>query len=256
MSRAALLTTPRIDIYRQPDACRAPHGSGCLVCGAALTYLASPRADACHYCGRTVVADARCAEGHFVCDACHASDAVEVITQVCMHSRERDAVALMHAIRSHPRFGMHGPEHHALVPAVILVALRNAGQAVAEEQILTAIQRGQSIPGGACAFLGACGAAVGVGIAVSVLLEATPYAGRKRQCAQRATHRALERIASFEAPRCCQRDSWLALQEASRFLGENLGMTLRVDHGSTCDQSSRNKECIQDRCPLWSRGDS
>lgn len=268
-----LLKAPRIDIIRQPaepklgQACACflepennqqetsqeggTHKHGCLVCGAGITYLEAPVDMACHYCGRFKSTNALCSRGHFVCDRCHGADAVEVITQMCLYGQERDAVALMQSIRAHPRFGMHGPEHHALVPAVILAALRNAGHVVPEERILTAIQRGQSIPGGACAFLGACGAAVGAGIAVSLLLEATPYDGRKRQAAQQATQRALERIASFEAPRCCQRDAWLALQETSCFLRERLGITLRAEHRLLCGQASSNLECIGDRCPLW-----
>lgn len=259
-----MVAPPRLDLYRQPSggpacACEVPSEqepftAGCLVCGAELAYHAAPQDCTCHYCGQILPANARCARGHFVCDRCHSAGPAEIITRICLHGRERDAVALMQAIRTHPRFGMHGPEHHLLVPAVILAALRNAGQAVPDEGIRTALQRGKSVPGGACAFLGACGAAIGAGIAVSVLLEATPYNGRKRHLAQQVTQRALERIASFEAPRCCQRDSWLALQEASRYLEEVLGMTLEVDHTIACDQMSRNKECIQDRCPLWSRG--
>lgn len=273
LHRTVLLTTPQIEIYRQPDGARSEpacagspdpdgdhqavpaggglHKSGCMVCGADITYAEATRASACHYCGRLISSNAQCVHGHFVCDRCHGANAVEVVTQICLQSGERDAVALMQSIRAHPRFGMHGPEHHALVPAVILAALRNDGQVVPDDRILAAIQRGQSIPGGACAFLGTCGAAIGVGIAVSILLGASPYDGRKRQTAQQATRRALERIASLDAPRCCQRDSWLALQEASGFLRECLGLYLIVNQVIQCEQIARNKECIQDRCPLW-----
>ena len=164
---------------------RKGHRSGCMVCGAELIYLAIPSECVCHFCGRPGPANARCARGHFICDCCHSSDPAKVIEQVCVHSREQDAVSLMQSIRTHPHFGVHGPEHHALVPAVILAALRNQGQAIPDEGIHTAIQRGKVVAGGACAFMGACGAAIGVGIAVSVLLEATPYEGRKRQLASR-----------------------------------------------------------------------
>lgn len=230
---------------------RPPRRSGCLVCGAELIYLTVPVKAVCQCCGVLESANARCTQGHFVCDRCHGEEPGEIIMRVCLESREHDAVALMQSIRAHPRFGMHGPEHHALVPAVILAALRNAGWRIPDASIQDAVRRGQSVPGGACAFMGACGAAVGVGIAISVLLEATPYEGRKRQLAQQATQRALERIASLEAPRCCQRDAWLALQEASRFLQEILGKSLMVDHPIDCRQLVRNKECIQARCPLW-----
>lgn len=230
--------------------CESIHKSGCMVCGKDLIYLDADQDLSCSFCGRIIPANAQCAEGHFVCDNCHRADAVEIITQVCLHSRESDAVALMQAIRSHPRFRIHGPEHHSLVPAVILTALRNGGNAITDEQITTAIQRGQTIAGGACAFLGACGAAIGVGIAMSVLLGANPYDGNKRQAVQRATQKILGDIAFYNAPRCCQRDSWLALQGASRLL-EEMGKTLPVNRPIACEQYPENKECIHEQCPLW-----
>lgn len=210
--------------------------SGCMVCGAELIYHETDRNHPCHYCGRVIPVNARCSNGHFVCDACHSTDAVEIIKQVCLHSREPDTAALMQTVRSHPHFRIHGPEHHSLVPAVILTALRNAGNPISDEQIMTAIQRGQTVSGGACAFLGACGAAIGVGIAVSILLGANPYDGDKRQTVQRVTQTVLGDIASYSAPRCCQRDSWLALQAASRILWQ-MGMELPSNQPISCEQS-------------------
>ncbi len=231
------------------------HPSRCMVCGADLIYLENNQDLQCHYCERVLAASCRCANGHFVCDDCHRADAVDIIRSVCLQSSESDPVALMRTIRSHSSFHIHGPEHHVLVPAVILTALKNSGHRVAEHQIITAIQRGQTINGGACAFLGACGAAIGVGIAISLLIGATPYDGVKRQTVQRVTQKILGRIASYKAPRCCQRDSWLALKEASKQIEALTGETLMVNRFK-CGQMSENKECIQDQCPLWGGGES
>ena len=227
-----------------------PHKGGCMVCSADLVYLETNRDTRCHYCGRILPANAMCTMGHFVCDKCHGADAVEIVRQVCLNNREAEATVLMQAIRSHSRFRIHGPEHHFMVPAVILAALRNSGNSVSDEQIMTAIQRGQTIAGGACAFLGACGAAIGVGIAVSVLSGANPYDGKLRQKVQQATLSILDDIASYDAPRCCQRDSWLALQGAAQILKE-MNMTLKLGNKITCSQYKENKECIHDACPLW-----
>ncbi len=227
------------------------HRAGCMVCGEELLYLETDETMSCHYCGETLPANARCSAGHFVCDRCHSSDAVEIIERVCLGSREKDAVALMQSVRSHPQFRIHGPEHHALVPAAILAALRNAGYGVSDEQIRTGIQRGQTVAGGACAFLGACGAALGAGIAFSVLMGANPYHGDRRQAVQQMTGIVLGKISSYRAPRCCQRDSWLALRAASKLLREDLDFELTVDHVITCEQFQENRECIHGQCPLW-----
>jgi hypothetical protein len=121
------------------------------------------------------------------------------------------------------------------------------------DQVITGIERGQTIAGGACAFLGICGAAVGVGIAFSVLTEATPYDGDKRQAVQRMTQKVLGEIAAYNAPRCCQRDCWIALQEASKLLKEAYGKTM-IAGPIACDQYKENKECIHHLCPLWPGG--
>jgi hypothetical protein len=192
--------------------------SGCMVCGAPLIYYWKNKESTCYYCGQVLQANAGCPAGHFVCDHCHSADAVEIIKNVCLNSKKSDMVELMQTIRSHPLFYMHGPEHHSMVPAVILTALKNSGYPVSNEEINTAIERGKTVCGGACAFLGACGAAIGAGIAVSLVLKADPYDGEKRQAVQQATQSVLAKIASYKAPRCCQRDSWLAFKEMARKL--------------------------------------
>ena len=234
-----------------PPPAPTAYRNGCMVCGAELIYSKTLRSKTCHYCQQVKLSDALCTKGHFVCDACHSRDAVEIIKQVCLNTRERDAVCLMQTIRSHPHFGLHGPEHHSLVPAVILTALRNSGDDISDDQILSGIRRGQTVVGGACAFLGVCGAAIGVGIAFSILLEADPYKADERQTVQQVTRKVLGKISSYNASRCCQRDVWLALEEASRLLKEVMGKTLVVEKKIVCRQFSKNKECIGDQCPLW-----
>ena len=227
--------------------------SGCAVCGLPLIYFWKNKESACFFCGQVLQANAGCPNGHFVCDQCHSADAIEIIKNVCLRSRQTAMVGLMQTIRSHPLFRIHGPEHHSMVPAVILTALRNSGYPISDEEIHTAIERGKTVSGGACAFLGACGAAIGVGIAVSVVLKASPYDGDKRQIVQQVTQAVLGRIASYKAPRCCQRDSWLALKEASPLIQEYTGKSLPVN-SFACDQFPQNKECIHEQCPLWSSG--
>jgi MoaA/NifB/PqqE/SkfB family radical SAM enzyme/ubiquinone/menaquinone biosynthesis C-methylase UbiE len=246
----ACFTAPNQETEPVPDA-REPHLSGCMVCGGDLVYFDTNRNLACHYCGKQAAANARCTLGHFVCDACHSATAVEVLKQVCLKSEEEDALALMQHIRSHPSFPIHGPEHHAMVPAVILTALRNSGVSVTDDQISTAIERGRTIAGGACAFFGACGAALGAGIAISLITGATPLDGEKRRFIQQVTRSVLKEIAAYDAARCCQRDSWLAIRALSKLLAEKMGITLTAVAPIACSQFKGNRECIHQECPLW-----
>jgi len=202
--------------------------SGCMVCGSELVVKEGTEKVVCHYCGEPYVTHITCEKGHYVCDSCHSSESVRLITSICRESRERDAALLMQAIRSHKSFPVHGPEHHILVPAVILTALRNNGEDITEEQIMTAVQRGRTVPGGSCGFMGVCGAATGAGIAYSILTGASPYDPELRQAVQKATAAVLEEIASYSAARCCQRDTWIALKKISELLEQNLGLNMPV----------------------------
>jgi len=225
--------------------------SDCMVCGAPLQYRTVAEDETCHYCGQAKPAYAVCAEGHFVCDACHSEDALEVMRYVLTHSIERDLVALLKRVREHRAVPIHGPEHHSLVPGVIVAAYRNSGGPAGEKEIEQALTRGATIVGGSCAFLGVCGAAAGVGTGFSIVIAATPYEGGRRQRVQQAATEALADIASFNAPRCCQRDCWIALRKAAELSESVLDIRLHADEPLVCTQFARNAECIGVKCPLW-----
>ncbi len=228
----------------------AKEESGCMICGVELEYSARERRRTCHYCNERYTSAMVCPEGHFVCDVCHAAGARAVIERTCLASVETDMVELLHRVRSHASVSMHGPEHHALVPGVILAACRNAGAPVSDEQILSGIRRGSKIQGGACGYLGICGAAAGAGAAFSVLLEATPRRGPQRSQALSFTAGIMERIAGFEAARCCQRECYVALGYAAEVLPELADVTPRAEIDGSCIQADGNADCIGETCPL------
>lgn len=225
--------------------------TGCLVCGAPLGYLDVPEEKTCSKCGGTAKADALCAQGHFVCDLCHKEDPVEVIRTVCSSSDETDMLRMASRIRSHPSFSVHGPEHHAMVPGVILATYRNLGGNVQPLQVMSAIDRGALTPGGACGFMGSCGAALGVGIAFALLLESNPLKGDSRTVSQRITAEVLKKIAETGASRCCRRECYIALKAAAELSGQYLPMKLVAEDDFTCDQHDLNRECLGSECPLY-----
>ncbi len=242
-----------------PGAGPAPHPprrSGCMVCGTPLEYLAVEETHTCSYCGQRADANALCGQGHFVCDGCHSGTTAQIIERICRTSPETDMLRLFAAIRSHPAVPVHGPGHHALVPAVILATYRNLGGRVTDEQISAAIRRGTQIAGGACGFSGVCGAASGVGIAFALILGANPVRGPERSRVQGAVQEVLAGIAAYEAARCCQRDGWIALRKASEISARLLDIPLRARAEIPCRQQAANPECLGRSCPLWpaSRG--
>ncbi len=224
---------------------------GCMVCGSPLEYLETAEAMTCSYCRRTIHSSTRCETRHFVCDECHVDGAPEAIISMATASDERDMIRLFRTIRKHPSIPVHGPEYHALVPAVIVAAARNSGLSIDERHIRTAVERGRTVAGGACGFMGACGAALGVGTAFSIILGANPLTGEERSILHSVTISALQGIGSLKAARCCQRDSLIALQTAAELSLEILGVQLQASDDSVCEQVAINHDCLGSGCPYW-----
>jgi hypothetical protein len=227
------------------------HHHGCLTCGAELAYGQEAAPVTCALCGAASRSPVACARGHFVCDACHAAPAREVIERACLASGAVDPVALATGLMRHPSLKLHGPEHHLLVPAVLLTAWANARGAAAEKPRLLAEARRRAdlVPGGSCGFHGACGAGVGVGVFASIAGGTTPLAGSSWGVANRATGRALTVIGGLGGPRCCKRTSWLAILTGVRVAREAFGVALG-GRGPSCDWSEVNAECLGSGCPF------
>lgn len=226
------------------------HHVGCLVCGEELEYSVTIVHRTCAVCGLEKPSNAVCANGHFVCDVCHSSDSAAFVRDACIQSTETDLIVLYERLRRHPSIPQNGPDYHVLVPAVITAVYRNRGGDISDDAILTAIERGGAIPGGACAFMGICGAAVGVGAAFSIILGGTPFEGKIRQSVMLVTARITEKLSRFPAARCCQRDSYTALVEAARFSKDFLPVELLAEGTVVCTYYRENAHCLGKHCEL------
>ncbi len=225
--------------------------NNCGVCGLPLVYGTEEVSRTCAFCGETRNTLIYCPQDHYICDACHQHSALDILRDVLSTTTSTDPFDILETVMSHPSVPMHGPEHHAMVPAIIITAIKNAGNPVPEGAAGQALDRGSKVPGGWCGFYGACGAAIGVGIAVSVLTGATPLTGDTRALANEATAFALNRIADG-GPRCCKRASRIALETAVEFLDTRMGITLSKAQQTKCQYIERNRECIRENCTYYS----
>jgi len=228
------------------------HSTGCLICGERLVYAAAATEHRCAVCGTVHPSEATCAGGHFVCDACHSLAGNERIEQVCLASEERDPVLLASHLMNQPGVAMHGPEHHFLVPAVLLSSVYNSSGTpeLKRTKLKQARKRAETVVGGACGFLGACGAGIGTGIFVSLITEATPLSREEWGLSNRMTAETLAAIAAHGGPRCCKRDTYLALRTAGEFARRELQLEIPVSNDILCEFSDRNAECLLANCPF------
>ncbi len=229
---------------------KAP-ANACLLCGEELEYLKREEQMQCVYCGRTFMSAARCKNGHYVCDECHGKDGNAAIIGYCLHTDSRNPIEIAETLMRHPAVHMHGPEHHVLVGAALLAAYCNSGGAGDKKDLLERMAlRGGQVPGGVCGLWGSCGAGISTGIFISLVTGATPITTENWGLSNQMTSRSLEAIGKIGGPRCCKRDSFLAICEACRFAQEKLGVTMELPERIVCSFIAKNRECLGARCPF------
>lgn len=227
-----------------------PQSDECLICGAQLRYRGRAERMVCAYCHQSYLSDVCCENGHYVCDQCH-TDGIDTIAHVCIPSTEKDPFVILEQMMQLPFCHMHGPEHHAMVGAALLAAYRNAGGEVdLMELIPEMVRRGRQVPGGACGNWGACGAGISVGIFVALVTHSTPLATEAWRLSNQATAQALALISKYGGPRCCKRDSYLALQAGIDFAKAELGVTMESSRPH-CTRAKLNNQCLHNRCPFF-----
>ncbi len=182
-----------------------------------------------------------------------AETTVDPIVALCMEETSRNPIEILEKLMSHPDCPMHGPKHHVLVGAALLTAYNNclpdSAKLNLEEALSEMRERGEQVPGGACGYMGACGASISTGIFLSIATRNTPFSTDTWRLCNLCTARALEQVAENGGPRCCKRDSYLSVLTAIDFVKENLGVEMEkpVVH---CSRSQINEQCIGKKCPF------
>ncbi len=191
----------------------------------------------------------RCINGHFVCNDCH-TRGVDSIIRLCLDETSKNPVEIITKLMSQPFCHMHGPEHHVMVGSALLTAYKNAGGEVdLPAALIEMINRGKSVPGGACGFWGACGAGISSGMFISILSKSTPLTNEPFALSHQMTSKALGRIGEVGGPRCCKRDSFLSILAAIDFVADNFHVAMEKSE-IVCRYSQKNNQCIGRRCPF------
>ncbi|MPM44525.1 hypothetical protein SDC9_91203 [bioreactor metagenome] len=224
--------------------------TGCVACGSELAYSEQPSQEKCLVCGQTFETNVKCKNGHYVCDNCHRADILTKVERYLHNTTEQDPIALAKNVFDLPDLKMHGPEYHSIVPAILVTAYQNKNGIYDPAAVKEAIRRGKEIAGGSCGYSGGCGAALGTGIAVSIIEKATPMSTAPRGNALKASGQALLAISRHGGPRCCKRDAVTSMetfiQNSDYFHGVKISSYV-------CKQFVNNKDCLGINCPYFPR---
>ena len=208
----------------------------------------------CNYCKKTVVIEPEDNEHFIICDSCKSKHTWDLIDDYCLSSASVNPVEMADILMKAPGFKMHCPDHHYLVPAVLLASFSKKTKRTKKLDgwLKIARNRAEKVPGAFCGTHGSCGAAVGTGIFMSTILGATPLSSIEWNLCNSMVGKSLLSMAAYGGPRCCKRVTYLSLQEASTFVEEHLSVQLSVPKEIECKFYHQNEEqCLKDKCPFY-----
>jgi hypothetical protein len=149
---------------------------------------------------------------------------------------------------------IHGPEHHILDGASILVAYHNAGGELdLEESLERLLQEGLKMPGAMCGHWGICGAVTSIGAVLSLIDGTGPLSNDGTWGDHMAyTAEAIAELGKINGPRCCKRDAMIAFKHGVEYINKHFDVHLEYEDQS-CEFHDQNQQCIKEKCPFFPR---
>lgn len=174
----------------------------------------------------------------------------DVIYEYCIKAESDNPLKIAMEIMDDPLIRIHGPEHHVIVGSALAAAFKNAGGSIVLPEALSEIRkRGQAYPGASCGNWGCCGAAVSAGTFYSIVNNNTVFSEQTWGEANILTGLCLQAIGIIGGPRCCKRDSFTAIKIAVPYINERMNVTMSLPEKIICHYSSKNVNCLHERCP-------
>lgn len=147
---------------------------------------------------------------------------------------------------------IHGPEHHILDGASILVAYKNAGGDIDLDSALNKLMyEGLRMPGAMCGLWGICGAISSVGAALAIIDGTGPLSTDGTWGEHmKFTAEAAAELGRINGPRCCKRDAMTAFKNGIKYINSHYEVKLESDD-IKCEFKTLNVQCINERCPYY-----
>ena len=160
-------------------------------------------------------------------------------------------VAIFKRIAKKDYISIHGPEHHILDGAAILVAFKNAGGDIDLDEALNKLMsEGLRMPGAMCGLWGVCGAITSIGATLSIIDKTGPLSADGTWGSHMIfTSKAVKELGEINGPRCCKRDAQIAFKNAVEYINEHYNVKLEYEKNK-CEFSHLNQQCIKEWCPF------
>lgn len=178
----------------------------------------------------------------------------KLIIQDIQNEKGINPVRIFKNVAQKEYVSIHGPEHHVLDGASILVAFNNAGGKIDLPKSLERLfQEGLKMPGAMCGYWGICGAITSIGAALSIIDQTGPLSddgtwGEHMQY----TSAAIGELGKINGPRCCKRDALIAFKHGVEYINAHFPVHLEYEE-QLCEFSEQNLQCIHEKCPFYKK---
>ena len=168
----------------------------CLICKAPLEYLVQDEVMECAICHKKGPSKTRCVNEHYVCSDCH-TQGMDSTFGLCLSGASTDPVVIVRRMMDLPFCHMHGPEHHVMVGAALLIAYKNAGGTLDLEEALgeRCTAGAKPFPAGPAAFAG-----ISAGQFLDIATQSPPLAREPWGLSNQMTACALDSIGKAGGP--------------------------------------------------------
>lgn len=176
----------------------------------------------------------------------------ELIVNDIKQEQGTNPVVIFKNIAKKEYVNIHGPEHHILDGASLLVAYKNAGGEIdLDDALNTLMKEGLLMPGAMCGLWGICGAITSIGAALAIIDGTGPLStdgtwGEHMQF----TSNAIGELGNINGPRCCKRDAMIAFKNGVEYVNKHYEVSLEYER-MKCEFTELNKQCIKGRCPFY-----
>lgn len=144
------------------------------------------------------------------------------------NEKSNDPCKMFRNIVKNEYINIHGPEHHILAGACLLMAFYNAGGKIDIDSALEKILfEGLRMPGAMCELWGICGAITSCGATLAIIDGTGPLStdgtwGNHMQF----TTAAVGELGQINGARCCKRDAMISFKNAVEYVNTNYNVSL------------------------------
>lgn len=163
-----------------------------------------------------------------------------------------DPTVIFRHLATNTVISIHGPEHHILDGACILMAYHNKTHSLDIDMCLEKIMNeGLRMPGAMCGLWGVCGAIASMGAALAIIDSTGPLSTDGSWGDHMTfTSAAIKRMGEINGPRCCKRDAMIGFETCVDYIEKRYGVKLEITD-KKCIYSNLNAQCIQTKCPYY-----